>query len=180
MRLKKDWLSIAKFGSFKDRLDLATHIRVSGDSPLEIVFDNSVRGFFAEAVVEAWLTDNFEHTPDSFNCWVFERGDSFYLAPEPDGKITLGGKEWTYDIKATNFPKLHHDGEIEFKNTHNADFIFWHHDHAIHVLTRTSPKFDADSRLATAFYRQVDEDDSLLYENLVNNQLRTRFEEITK
>lgn len=180
MMNKQDWLSIAEFGSNKARVELAERLRITGDSPLELVFENSVRGFFGEFVVEAWLTDYCEHSPEPFNNIVFEFGDDLHPDPLPDGRFSLFGDDETYDIKTTLYPQLTRDGDFGFRNTHNADYILWLHDHTIYFLARESPKFDGNSRHSMAYYSYIFETDAHLYENLVYNQLKKRFEELTK
>jgi hypothetical protein len=178
MMSKTDWLSIAKFGSIEDRSRLMDRIHIVGDAPKWVVLRNSVKGFFAEMVVEAWMTDNLEHTPAPDNDVIFEKGDAKQPVWGPDGTVRIYGGDYTYDIKSTISPDSDPDGDLGFKNTHNADFVWWHHNHTITILARVSSD-DRYSPGTATFYTKLADYDALLYENRATRQLKKRFEELT-
>jgi hypothetical protein len=180
MMWKLDWLSIAKFGSDSDRDALMARLRRPDDRFGDNLIPNSIKGFFAEMVVEAWLDDFVDrhYWPSPTNDLVYEIGDGDHPVGGPDGIFVFEGTN-SYDIKSIKAPKVGPHGELGFPNSHHAKYILWLHDHTITMLRRCPEHDQWYSRNITEYYDKIADYDALLYENHVTHQLQKRFEELT-
>lgn len=189
MLRKIEWLAVAKYGTDEEKQALADNLRITPTPggcrcPADIVFDNSLRGFYAEEIAKCYLHERKRFTGLGYR-WldegiVWEKGDvEGAHTSEPDAVVILkDGTEATLDVKSNLRPCgfVDVDGTriIRFGRTHNAQLILWYQPSTgIHVCKRISPMYAGRDIWGEADYEELGVDEVKDFETSVDAMLKT-------